>query len=465
MSSGSHLSRWSSLAAKLAVLLVGLLGASAVATVVLSGVSVRQVESRNADQSMANVHRSTALSIEQTSTDLDRFESSALEARKDLLADLMAAQISAIDTLRTAAERGEITEAAARSAAEQMLFDFRYGDNDYFFVFTPEMVSIVEPNPTFEGNMIDYQDSTGKYFFREFQEVALGPGSGYVDYVGTRAGQSQPAPKVSYITYYEPWQWVVGTGVYLDDITAEADARAEMARVELSAALANVEFGGDGFFFVLGSDGEVVVAPSGQDLSVLGDQAWGREVTSALLTAEPPPDGTINEVVRSARFTEDRNEEWRMKVSSVTGRQPWLLVSAVPQSQLAAVGNLLAIRQVMLSAVVLIFGLLVGLFTSRRLVRPVQDLTASAVALEQDRFDAGMLDTAAARRDEMGVLARAFRRMAAEVVERERALRERVSRLQVVVDRQKVDDEIDQITESDFFRHLEERAEELRRRE
>ena len=87
-----------------------------------------------------------------------------------------------------------------------------------------------------------------------------------------------------------------------------------------------------------------------------------------------------------------------------------------------------------------------------------------AVALEEDHFEPESLDAAAARRDEVGGLARAFRRMAAEVVERERALRERVSRLQVVIDRRKVDEEITQITESDFFRRLEEQADELRKR-
>lgn len=54
--------------------------------------------------------------------------------------------------------------------------------------------------------------------------------------------------------------------------------------------------------------------------------------------------------------------------------------------------------------------------------------------------------------------------MAAEVVARERALRAQVSRLQVVIDRTKVDQEIAEITDTDFFQGLERRAEALRRR-
>jgi HAMP domain-containing protein len=451
----------SSLSWRLAVLIISLLAVSAVVTALYAASTVRGNAEANNRESMANVHRSVGQTLEQAASDVQRFEETALANRKALVRDLTDAQLQAMDQLNAAVGRGSLSLAAAQVIAGQMLFDFRYGAGDYFFAFTPEMVSIVEPNPTFRGDMIDYRDANGKAFFREFQQVALGPGSGYVDYVGTRVGAAEPSPKVSYVALFEPWDWVVGTGVYLDDIEAEAASRLAEAEAGLSAVLDGVSFAGAGFFFVLDGEGAVLAGPDDHDVDALQRTDWGRELAATLIGVGVDAGNDVAPLVVDAQF-DGEDTGWRFGVSRIPS-EDWVLVSAVPLAELTRSANALALRQVLLSAVVLCIGLAIGLLTSRRIVRPVQDLTAAARALEDDRFDPGALDKAAARRDEMGALARAFRRMAAEVVERERALRDRVSRLEVVIDRHKVNDEISAITESDFFRNLERQAEELRK--
>jgi HAMP domain-containing protein len=453
----------SSLSWRLAVLIISLLAVSAVITALYAASTVRGNADANNRESMANVHRSVGRTLDQAASDVQRFEETALANRKELLRYLTDAQLQAMDQLDDAVGRGSLSLADAQDIAGQMLFDFRYGAGDYFFAFTPEMVSIVEPNPTFRGDMIDYRDANGKAFFQEFQQVALGPGAGYVDYVGTRVGEPEPSPKVSYVALYEPWDWVVGTGVYLDDIEAEAASRLAEAEAELSAVLDGVSFADAGFFFVLDVEGAVLAGPDDHDVDALQRTDWGRELATTLVGVGVGVDAgnDVAPLVAGAQF-DGEDTGWRFGVSRVPS-QDWVLVSAVPLAELTRSANALALRQVLLSALVLCIGLAIGLLTSRRIVRPVQDLTNAARALEDDKFDPTALDNAAARRDELGGLARAFRRMAAEVVERERALRERVSRLEVVIDRRKVNDEISAITESDFFRNLERQAEELRR--
>ncbi|MEI8001219.1 MAG: cache domain-containing protein [Actinomycetes bacterium] len=454
--------RWSSLSWRLAVLIIVLLATSAVVTAGFAATTVRSnTESMN-NESTVNTHRSVAKIVDQARTDTNRYEQTTLATRKAFLQDLTNAQVSALDQLNGAAQRGEISLANAQEVGKQMLFDYRYGAGDYFFAFTPDMVSIVEPNPTFRGDMLDYRDPNGKAFFREFQQVALGPGSGYVDYVGTRVGASVPAPKVSYVTYYAPWQWVVGTGVYLDDIAAEAATRLTQAKQDLGISLERVRFASTGFFFVIDRQGAVVASPPGHGVSRIADTAWGRSLTRELI-ATAPKGGGIARVERSARFGRSTTG-WQFGVSTAKSND-WILVSAVSADQLHRSADQLALQQVLVSLVVLVIGLAIGLLISRRIVRPVRDLTGAALALEEDRFDPEALDAASSRRDEVGGLARAFRRMAAEVVARERLLRERVSRLQVVIDHSKVADEITQITESDYFRNLERQAEELRKRD
>lgn len=455
----SRFARWSTLSWRIAVLIIGLLVASAVVTTAFVASTERSNERRRNNESMKNVHESVARTLEQADSGIREFRDNALADRKQKLKDLTDAQLAALAELDRAARTGELTLEAAQTRASAMLFNFRYGNDDYFFAFTPDMVSIVEPNPTFRGDMLDYRDPSGKPFFREFQSVALGPGSGFVEYVGTRMGATEPAPKVSYVAYFEPWKWVVGTGVYLDDIDAAAAEQLADAKRQLSDSLAQVRFTETGFFFVLDRDGSVVAAPPARRVDELA--APRDDTLVRRLLAVAPDDGTIVPVEVDARLGESRRS-WRFDLSSV-GADRWVLVSAVPSSALVESANDLALKQVLLSALVLVLGLAIGLLTSRRIVRPVQDITGAALALEEERFDPASLDRAANRRDEVGVLARAFRRMAGEVVERERSLRERVRRLEVVVDQRKVDEEINTIVETDFFRRLEARAEVLRR--
>ena len=96
-------------------------------------------------------------------------------------------------------------------------------------------------------------------------------------------------------------------------------------------------------------------------------------------------------------------------------------------------------------------------------MKPLGRVTDAAIALEQNTYDPESLADVVSRKDEVGVLARAFRRMGEEVRERERALRARVQHLQVVVDRTQVEKDINEIAESDFFQDLERRAEEIRK--
>jgi HAMP domain-containing protein/type II secretory pathway pseudopilin PulG len=452
--------RWSSIPSRLAVLIVVLLLVSAVATAVYAGLEVRREQRANAAESTENALRTVNLAVDQATRDIADYEARTLAARKALLRDLTDAQLEALEQLQAAVVRGELTEAEAQRIGGQMLFDYRYGNGDYFFAFTPEMVSIVEPNPVFRGDMLDYRDPNGKAFFREFQAVALGPGAGYVDYVGTRVGATEPAPKISYVALYAPWQWVVGTGVYLDDIAAEAAARQAKVEARLGRSLDRVEFLQEGFFFVLDRDGEIVAAPRGRGAETLVGTGAGRRLAATLVAAAPARGTEL--VAADARFGGEVRR-WDFEVAPAAAGE-WVLVAAVPEARVHELGDRLARNQILLGLVVLVLGVGVGVLVSRRIVRPVQDLTDAAVALEADAFAPERLDAAAARRDEVGTLARAFRRMAAEVVARERALRAQVARLQVVIDRDKVDREITEITDTDFFQGLERRAAALRER-
>jgi hypothetical protein len=458
----SRLSRWSSLSSRLAVLIAILLVLSALVTAMYAAISARNSTAASSAEAMSNAHRSTSLLIAQAYEEQKVFQDTELAARKSRLEGLAKAQISAIEALRQASVRGEISEQNAKDVALKNLFDFRYDGENYFFTYTPEMVSLENPNPKFIGDMIDFKDANGKAFFRDFQEVALGAGSGFVDYVGTRLGSTTPSDKISYIEYYAPWKWVLGTGVYIDDIEQAAQTKFQETERSLGVALVDVTFSGDGFFFVLDAEGKPVITPANRDLTRMVMTDAGIALGQQLVAEAPDSENVVTHVDATADFN-GTSESWSVDLSTYAPLG-WTLVSAVPTESITAPAVATAWRQALLSLGVLALGLLIGLLTSRRIVRPVATMTRAALALEQDTFDPAMLDQAAARKDEVGTLARAFQRMGSEVIERERKLREQVQKLTVVIDRQKVQEQSEAIVSTDYFQSLTERANELRGR-
>lgn len=98
------------------------------------------------------------------------------------------------------------------------LFDRKSGSS-YIFIYTLDGTNISDPNKPYNRgkNMIGLQDINGKYILKELIEKAK-EGGGYVEYIWDNPANHQLSPKVSYATAYRPWGWLVGTGVYLDEI-------------------------------------------------------------------------------------------------------------------------------------------------------------------------------------------------------------------------------------------------------
>jgi len=113
---------------------------------------------------------------------------------------------------------------------------------------------------------------------------------------------------------------------------------------------------------------------------------------------------------------------------------------------------------------VLALGLLASFILARRVTGPVDRLTAAAAALERGTFESETLNSVTRRRDELGHLARVFQRMAQEVYAREQRLRRELQQLRIEIDEAKKERQVAEITETEYFQDLREKARGLRAR-
>ena len=122
-----------------------------------------------------------------------------------------------------AAVRDHSSDELARKVAAARISKLRYGNDDYFWINDLGPRMIMHPaKPELNGqDLTDIKDPAGKRLFVEFADVVKSKGSGYVDYQWPKPGKDTPQPKLSYVTGFEPWGWVIGTGVYIDDLQAQ----------------------------------------------------------------------------------------------------------------------------------------------------------------------------------------------------------------------------------------------------
>jgi methyl-accepting chemotaxis protein len=124
------------------------------------------------------------------------------------------------------AARGEMPLDQAKAQAAATLRPLRYGKNEYFWIndLTPRMV--MHPyKPELEGKDLSQNaDPQGKKLFMEMVAVCQEKGEGFVPYLWPRQGETAPVPKTSFVKVYKPWGWMVGNGVYIDDVETEYGA-------------------------------------------------------------------------------------------------------------------------------------------------------------------------------------------------------------------------------------------------
>ncbi len=149
-----------------------------------------------------------------------------IERKKEMIRELTQAAWSELAGLHEQEKQGAIAQAAAQQAAIARIQNMRYGDDgkDYFWISDTETRMVMHPyRPELNGqSLLDYSDPSGKKLFLEHTRVVRDKGDGYVEYLWQwKDDEQRVVPKLSYVKGFTPWGWIVGTGIYLEDVRAE----------------------------------------------------------------------------------------------------------------------------------------------------------------------------------------------------------------------------------------------------
>ena len=206
------------------------------------------------------------------------YEEQLLQNRRESLTDIVDVGYTLVSEYQVRVDKGEFSLEEAQKRAAQRLRNMRYGNNEYFWINdmgTPAPTMVMHPTvPALEGKQLSDAkfDKAERYWlgdagnaeakaypggnknlFSAFVEVCQQSGAGFVAYVWPKPKKEGGAttevyPKISFVKLYKPWGWVIGTGLYVDDIQAQV---AGIRKVLAAALVVVLGLAGGLVFFVV----------------------------------------------------------------------------------------------------------------------------------------------------------------------------------------------------------------------
>jgi len=145
-----------------------------------------------------------------------------LIARKLKAQQLTETAYSLIAHYQAEAVAGRLTVEQAKREAIAELRGLRYGVNDYFWISDMATRMVMHPiSPELDGKVLgDMTTPDGRHLFIDMVDSVKARGADFTLYDWPKPGTNQPVRKIDYIKGFQPWGWIVGTGIYLDDFDA-----------------------------------------------------------------------------------------------------------------------------------------------------------------------------------------------------------------------------------------------------
>lgn len=168
------------------------------------------------------------------------YQGDLLEAKQVKTRHLVESATSVLAHFQQLESAGVLSRSEAQTQAKQAISALRYEKSDYFWINDEKPAMVMHPiKPQLDGqDLSTFKDPTGKALFVEMVSVVKQSGAGFVYYMWPKPGSEVDVEKLSYVSEFKPWGWIIGTGVYIDDVQALIWQRAQSSLFKLAIAFA-----------------------------------------------------------------------------------------------------------------------------------------------------------------------------------------------------------------------------------
>jgi PAS domain S-box-containing protein len=175
---------------------------------------------------------------------IPEYEEAILSRKREMIKELTNSANSILRKYHQEAKDSIYTISEAQKQAVERIKNLRYGEEnkDYFWItdMHPTMITHPYRSDLDSTDLTEFADPSGKKMFVEFIQAVELSGEGYVDYMWQwKDDSTRVVPKLSYIKHFKPWNWVIGTGIYVEDVKEEI-ANMESRLINISLGIVGI---------------------------------------------------------------------------------------------------------------------------------------------------------------------------------------------------------------------------------
>lgn len=391
---------------------------------------VSRATSRLETRAARNVLMNVSALVDAQHYAMKAHEEALLEARKTGLRNLALIQEGVIKQYHEMAKNGILTEAAARKAYLSYARNVRYGNNDYFWVCDYNALMLSHPDQDILGRDFSrVKDARGKPVIPPLVDIARNSSQGgYYTYFWQRLGETEPVEKISFALEYPPWRWVLGTGVYVDDIKREVESRRNRLLENLAELVKGLAITHSGYITVFDSKRSLVIGPEpGADNAQILEQVnpvTGNVLAEDLMAAARTPEQRLDYMWDSPSDKGSYNHE---KTAWIRYYEPldWYIVNSAYAADMKAEAAALTKRILWMTALLVLFSITASILFIRKFLAPLRRLWETARRVEDGDLSA---QAVVEGEDELALLASTFNSMVRRLKENIEKLDENVRR-------------------------------------
>jgi len=265
---------FNSLQTRITLSIIGIVAISLLLTVAFFSSKAKQELAHAMDENAINLLNATKNQVESQYNSIQYYKKAMLRRRKIELKNNTEIVLKMIQTGYNGYKNVEISEAAAKQGLLHLIEQIRFDNgNGYFWIndttrpipkiimhpIIPEIVGKIIKGPQYhclkngDGNL-----------FTAFLDIAEQQGEGYVEYFWPKPSPSSLTvnqPKISFVKIFKPWNWIIGTGVYIDDIESDIKKRTEAVIRDLNKTISKQMVGKNGYYFIFDSNNVMLAHP------------------------------------------------------------------------------------------------------------------------------------------------------------------------------------------------------------
>jgi PAS domain S-box-containing protein len=342
-------------------------------------------------ESAKNALNLAMLHIESEYAGLLADKAAMIEAHKKRLKDVVGVQAANIRNLYRQVEASGGDAEAVRQRFLQDLTKIRFGNDGYFWVADYHARNLAHPDPNVMGSDFSaIRDIKGDRFVPAMVALARTQGAGFYSYWWRRLGRKGPSEKISYVTSIPELRWVIGAGVYMDDIEQETGRRFDAFLDDLRRTLARIRVAKTGYLYIFDGNKKMLVHPvlAGRDVSQLKNPATGNFMIDDLIAASKHPDVPFE---YPWDLPADPGHYRYPKISYVLHFKPldWYVASSVYKQEMEAPASDLVRKILFSSAALLALMIVVAVLFGRTLTEPLTRLVGAMKVVAKNGLAAG----------------------------------------------------------------------------